>query len=116
MLCSANIQPHFDYACSAWYPNLYEKPKNIMQIAQNKFIQFCLKVYKRHHISSKESESINWLPVYKRVHQFINVITFKFLNNACPHYLNEVYECAPQCRIESRSNFAKLRFLFGKLT
>ena len=22
LLCSALIQPHFDYACSAWYPNV----------------------------------------------------------------------------------------------
>ena len=22
LLCNALIQPHFDYACSAWYPNL----------------------------------------------------------------------------------------------
>ena len=22
MLCNALIQPHFDYTCSAWYPNL----------------------------------------------------------------------------------------------
>ena len=49
--------------------------------------------------------SINWLPVHKQVHQFINVITFKFANNSCPHYLNEVFEYAAQCRIESRSNF-----------
>ena len=27
MLCNAIIQPHFDYACSAWYPNLNEKLK-----------------------------------------------------------------------------------------
>ena len=69
---------------------------------------------KRHHISSKEFESINWLPVNKRVHQCINAITFKFVNNACPHYLNEVYEYTPQCRIESRSNFAKLKVSFWK--
>ena len=25
MLCNAFIQPHFDYACSAWYPNLNKK-------------------------------------------------------------------------------------------
>ena len=25
MLCNALIQPHFDYACPAWYPNLTEK-------------------------------------------------------------------------------------------
>ena len=28
LLCNALIQPHFDYACSAWYPNLPEKLKN----------------------------------------------------------------------------------------
>ena len=27
MLCNALIQPHFDYACTAWYPNLTEKNK-----------------------------------------------------------------------------------------
>ena len=68
-------------------------------------------VLPRQKISSKEFESINWLPVNKRVHK---CITFKFVNNACPHYLNEVYEYAPQCRIESRSNFAKLNVPFWK--
>ena len=33
-----------------------------------------------------------WLPVYEKVHPSINAITFKFVNNAFPHYLNEVYE------------------------
>ena len=114
MLCNAIIQLHFDYACSAWYPNLNEKLKKKIQIAQNKCIRFCLKLDKRHHISSKEFESINWLPVNKRVHQCINAITFKFVNNACPHYLNEVYEYAPQWRIESRSNFVKFKVPFQK--
>ena len=114
MLCNAIIQPHFDYACSAWYPNLNENLKKKIQIAQNKCIQFCLKLDKRHHVSSKQFESINWLPVNKRVHQCINAITFKFVNNACPHYLNEVYEYTPQCRIESRSNLANLKVLFRK--
>ena len=29
---NALIQPHFDYACSAWYPNLCKKLKNRIQI------------------------------------------------------------------------------------
>ena len=109
MLCNAIIQPHFDYACSAWYPNLNEKLRKKIHIAQNKCIWFCLKLDK--HISSKEFESINWLPVNKRVHQCINAIT---CNNACPHYLNEVYKYTPQCKIESKSNFAKLKVPFRK--
>ena len=27
LLCNAIIQPHFDYTCSAWYPNLTQKLK-----------------------------------------------------------------------------------------
>ena len=34
MLCNALIQPHFDYACTAWYPNLSEKTKKKMQFMQ----------------------------------------------------------------------------------
>ena len=30
MLCNAIIQPHFGYACSAWYPNMNEKLKKKM--------------------------------------------------------------------------------------
>ena len=34
LLCNALIQPHFDYACSAWYPNLNEKFKSKLQTIQ----------------------------------------------------------------------------------
>ena len=36
LLCYAQIQPHFDYACSAWYPNLAKKLKHRIQTTQNK--------------------------------------------------------------------------------
>ena len=38
MLCNALIQPHFDYACPAWYPNLNQKneKKKKIQIMENK--------------------------------------------------------------------------------
>ena len=114
MLCNTTIQPHFDYTYSAWCPNLKQKLKKKIQITQNKCIRFCLKFDKRNHLSCKEFESINWLPVNKRVHECINAITFKFVNNACPIYLNEVYVHAPQCRIGPRSNFAKLKVPFRK--
>ena len=34
LLCNALIQPHFDYACSAWYPNLNKKLKSKLQTVQ----------------------------------------------------------------------------------
>ena len=63
LLCNALIQPHFDYACSAWYPNLSKKLKNRIQTLQNKCICFCLQLDKMSHISQKEFEIINWLPI-----------------------------------------------------
>ena len=42
LLCNALIQPHFDYACSVWYPNLTKKLKHRIQTTQNKCIRFCL--------------------------------------------------------------------------
>ena len=50
LLCNALIQPHFDYACSAWFPNLNKALKNKLQTAQNKCIRFCLQLGNREHI------------------------------------------------------------------
>ena len=41
-LCNALIQPHFDYACTAWYPLLNKRQSKRIQIAQNKCIRYCL--------------------------------------------------------------------------
>lgn len=38
MLCNSLMQPHFDYACSAWYPNLNKTYTQKVQISQNKFV------------------------------------------------------------------------------
>ena len=114
MLCNALIQPHFDYACTAWYPNFTEKNKKKIQIMQNKCIQFCLRLNKMLHISLAEFRSINWLPTKERVHQCINAISFKFVNKNCPFYLNEIFEFAPHCRIDTRNSLAKLKHPFRK--
>ena len=67
MLCNALIQPHFDYTCPAWYSNLTEKTKKIIQIRQNKCIRFCLRLDKMHPISEEDFWLINCLPTSKRV-------------------------------------------------
>ena len=112
ILCNALIQPHFDYACPAWYPNLTEKTKKKIQIMQNKCIRFCLRLDKMHHISDEDFRLINWLPTRKRVDQCINTITFKFVSDT--HYLKEIFEFAPHCRIDTRNKFAKLKIPFRK--
>ena len=116
MLCNALIQPHFDYACPAWYCNLTEKTKKKIQITQNEWIRFCLRLGKMHIISEEDFRLINWLPASKRVEQCINNITFKFVNNTCRYYLEKVFEFAPHCRIDTRNKFAKLNPLSANFT
>ena len=67
LLCTALIQPHFDYTLSAWYPNLTQKMKNKMQITQNERIRYCLRLDKMTHISKNEFATPNWLPVKDKI-------------------------------------------------
>ena len=109
LLCNALIQPHFNYACSAWYPNLTKKLKNRIQTSQNKCIRFCLKLDKTAQISHKEFETLNWLPVTERFNQCINSIVFKYVNNQCSNYLNAVFQRDPENNIQTSESFLKLK-------
>ena len=73
------------------------------------YVCFYLKLDKIHHMSEEEFRLITWLPTSKRVHQCINTITYNFVNKTCPYYLNEIFEFAPHCRIDTRNNFPKLK-------
>ena len=86
------IQLNFDYACSAWYPNLSKKLKNELQIAQNKCIRFCLFLGNHEGIRFKHFKQINWLPVADRVNQFIAVSAYKFMNDLSPKYMEDVFK------------------------
>ena len=78
LLCNSLIQPHFDYACSAWYPNLNKRLKSKLQILKNKCIWFCLNLNNRAHIGQKEFQKINWLPFNSCFKQVISSMSFKF--------------------------------------
>ena len=96
LLCNATIQPHFDYSCSTWYPNLNKKFKSKLQTIQNKCISFCLQLDSRSHIGIKELEHINWLAVSEKFNQCICSNAFKFFNENCPLYLYDLYKPSRQ--------------------
>ena len=68
-----------------------------------------LKIGEKHLYPAK---SFSQLTGCLSIKKCINAMTFKFINNVCPYSLIEIYEYSPQCRIESRSNFAKLKVPF----
>ena len=63
------------------------------------------------HISHKEFETLNWLPVTESFNQCINSIVFMYVNDQCRNYLNEVFHTAPENNIQTRESFLKLKCL-----
>ena len=69
---------------------------------------------KMSHISHKEFETINWLPIKELYNQCVNSIAFKYFDNQCPHYLNEVFVKARESGSSLRNSYQKLQQPFPK--
>ena len=108
LLCNALIQPHFDYASSAWYTNLNKGYKDKLNIIQNKCIRFCLMKDSRSHIGYDEYVSINWLPVENRSNQIICSMIYKFFNKKSPLFMHDVFSPVSGCSGATRRSFQKL--------
>ena len=69
---------HFNYACSAWYPNLNKKFKSKFQTVQNRSIRYCLQLYKRSQTGMRHFEKFNCLLVSERFNQYLcsNALSF----------------------------------------
>ena len=111
LLSNALIQPHFDYACSAWYPNLNKKLKSKLQTVQNRCIRYCLQLDNRNHIGVKHFEKINWLPISERFNQYFCSNAFKFFKETCPLYFHDIYiyRQSSQNQANMRSSVLKLK-------
>ena len=92
LLCNALIQPQFDYACSVWYPNLNKKFKIKLQTLQNKCVCFCLQLDNRGHVAITEFKKINWLPIDYRFRLCLASSAFKFFDDRSPLYMKDVFD------------------------
>ena len=91
LLCNSLIQPHYDYACSAWLPSLNKRLSKKIETPQNKCIRFCLNLDNKTHVGINEFIKINWMPTKEIVAQCIFVNTFKFFNKMSPQYISEIF-------------------------
>ena len=66
------------------------------------------------HLSQKEFETINWLPMKERYNQCVNSIAFKYFDNQCPYYLNEVFMKPPESSSSLKNSYQKLEQPFRK--
>ena len=77
-------------------------------------MSFCFHLDKLKHIFHEEFERLNWLPVTYRFKKCVNSIVFKYFNEQCPNYLNEVFDVAIESNFQVRSSFQKLKCPFRK--
>ena len=49
-----------------------------------------------------------------RFTQYVNTIAFKYFNEQCPNYLNEVFDVAVENNFQLRGSFQKLKCTFRK--
>ena len=82
LLCNAIIQPHYDFACLAWYPNLNKGLKKKVQTSQNKCVRFCLNMGNRDHVGMNEFKRINWLPTKETFEQCVLTSIYNVFNKA----------------------------------
>ena len=108
LLCNALIQPHFDYASSAWYMNLDKGYKEKLSVMQRKCIRFCLMKDSRSKIRLKEFVEINWLPVERRANLINTSLVYKFFNGNSPLYMDCVFSQLNQCGVTTQKNFQRL--------
>ena len=73
--------------CFVSYLNLTNKLKNKIYKTQNKCEHFFLQLNKMVHISCKELQTLNCLPMTENFKQCINSMFFKYLNDQC-HFNN----------------------------
>ena len=76
---------------SSWYPLLTQNLKDRIQISQNKCIRFCLSLNNRNSVDETKFIEINWLPIKKRVEQYICSLIFKYLNSNVPEYIEDMF-------------------------
>ena len=90
LLCSALVNPHFEYACNAWYRSVNAKVKHKLQTVQNKMIRHLLNYGCRRHIGFSDFKKSNCLDINARVDYVSLKLMFINLNNVAPSYMCDI--------------------------
>ena len=104
MLCTALIQPRFDYGCNSWFGNLYTGLKHKVQTAQNKVMRPILGVHPRFHIGDNSFKKLGWLDTQKRVHYLTVSLVYKIYNGQTPSYMSNMIRVSDRHSYQTRDS------------
>ena len=92
ILCSALVQCHFDYCCSAWFSSLGKVQKKKLQTVQNRIVKFILNLHFRTHIGQKILDQVKMLNVEDRARQLQLNHVYKIYRGDCPNYMQTKFD------------------------
>ena len=92
ILCSALVQCHFDYCCSAWFSSLGKVQKKKLQTVQNRIVKFILNLHFRTHIGQKILDQVKMLNVEDRARQLQLNHVYKIYRGDCPNYMRTNFD------------------------
>ena len=87
-LCTALIQPLFDYCSTAWHEGLSAKLKGRFDVQQRKMVRYIFGLDPRCHVGLQDFKRLGWLTVRHRVSFFRLVHVFKITKGMAPGYLS----------------------------
>ena len=93
MLCSALVQPYFDYCCSSWYTGSTAECKKKLDVLQRKMIRFINGLDFRAHVDCSHLKRLGWLSVADRVRYFKLLHVFRIKLKTAPAYMMESFKC-----------------------
>ena len=91
-LCSALVQPYFDYCISSWYSGVTADCKKKLDVLQRKMIRFIFCMDNRTHVDTSHLKSLGWLSVPDRVAYFKLIHVFRIFGQTAPRYLTENFK------------------------
>jgi len=106
-LCSALIQPHFDYASSAWFTSLSKNLSSKLQVLQNKMVRFIDNAGPRSHVGCDQLKVHGMLNVVSRAKQLRLNQVHNIFHDKAPSYLskNFIRISDQHCHNTRKSNY-----------
>ena len=87
ILCTALIQPYFDYCCTSWYTGLSARHKSKLDVLQRKMVRLVFKMEPRDHVGQDSLSKLGWFTVPNRVRYFKLIHMFKIHSKTAPNYM-----------------------------
>ena len=91
-LCTALIQPYFDYCCSSCYTGLAVKHKKKLDVLQRKMVRLVFNQEPRDHVGQEHFQKLKWFRVPDRVRYFKMIHVFKIHSQRAPRYISESFK------------------------